>query len=141
MSSNYLVRPKGDGLRAALFDLEADIMEVVWSQEWAEFDVSQVLESLQRNREIAYTTVMTTVARLAEKGLLKRHKEGRKYLYSPSQTREQFLAALARDVFARLTSPSRDAATAFLVDRVSELDSDELDRLEDLIKRRREEIE
>lgn len=138
--SNYQVRPDGDGLRAVLFDLEADIMEVIWSSDTDELSVGDVLEVLQQDREIAYTTVMTTVNRLAEKSLLDRRKEGRRYLYSARQPRDAFLADLARDIFERLPSAGQEAATAFLVDRVSESDMEELDRLEELIRRRREEM-
>lgn len=137
--TNYLVRPDGDGLRAVLFDLEADIMEVIWSAD-AELCVHDVLDELQKNREIAYTTVMTTVARLFDKGLLDRRKEGRRYIYEPKMSRDQFLAELARDIYERLPDAGKNAATAFLVDRVAESDLDELDRLEELIRRRREEI-
>ncbi len=136
---NYLIRPEGEGLRAALFDLEADIMEVVWAQ-FDEFDVGDVLEILQKDREIAYTTVMTTVSRLFDKGLLTRRKVGRKFVYQASHTREQFLASLARDVFDRLTNSGRDVASAFLVDRVAESDEAELERLEELIRQRRKEL-
>jgi predicted transcriptional regulator len=137
--SNYLVRPDGDGLRAVLFDLEADIMEIIWS---AAHDVAvqDVLETLQENREIAYTTVMTTVTRLYDKGLLKRRKDGRRYLYTPKMTRDAFLAELARDIYERLPSAGQEAAAAFLVERVAKSDLDELDRLEELIRRRREEL-
>jgi predicted transcriptional regulator len=137
--TNYLVRPEGDGLRAVLFDLEADIMEVIWSAD-DEICVHDVLDVLQQSREIAYTTVMTTVSRLFEKGLLDRRKEGRRYIYAPQMTRHEFLAELARDIYQRLPDAGKDAAAAFLVDRVSESDHDELDRLEELIRRRREEI-
>ena len=61
-------RPEKEGLRAALFDLEADIMEVVWTKGWKEFAVADVHRELERERDIAYTTVMTTVGRLHGKG-------------------------------------------------------------------------
>ncbi len=137
--TNYLIRPDGDGMRAVLFDLEADIMEVIWSA-GRELCVHDVLDALLENREIAYTTVMTTVNRLADKGLLDRQKDGRRYLYRPRHTRDEFLAELARDIFERLPDAGKDAAAAYLVDRVAESDLDELDRLEELIRRRREEM-
>ena len=78
------IRPEYTGLRASLFDLEAEIMEIVWEAQWDEFSVSQVQESLAKTRELAYTTVMTTVSRLFDKELLKRRKVGRKYMYRPA---------------------------------------------------------
>jgi hypothetical protein len=70
------IRPEQTGLRAALFDLEADIMETVWTKGWQEFTVADVHRELERHRTIAYTTAMTTVARLHEKGLLDRACDG-----------------------------------------------------------------
>lgn len=136
----YLIRNEGEGVRAALFDLEADIMEIVWSQGWERFAVADVLDALQQEREIAYTTVMTTIGRLFEKEILTRQKDGRRYLYQPVYSREEFLRTLTRDVFERLTEPSRAEAIAFLVERVGESDTSELDRLEALIARRRKQI-
>ena len=138
--SQYVIRPDRDGIRAGLYDLEADIMEVVWARGPDEFAVSDVHEALLQDREIAYTTVMTTVSRLYDKGLLERHKDGRRYLYRPLQTREAFLRSLSRDVFERLPESGQEEAIAFLVERVEQADLDELDRLEALIARRRAEI-
>ena len=138
--THYLIRPDASGLRAALFDLEADIMEVVWGSGWEEFAVSDVHEVLASERNIAYTTVMTTVARLHDKELLERRKDGRRYLYSARLTRDEFLRAMTREVFDRLPAVSRDEAVSYLVDRLEEADLETLDRLEALILRRKQEL-
>lgn len=138
--TQYQIRSDGRGVRVSLFDLEADIMEVVWSNEWATFTVGDVHEALLVDREIAYTTVMTTVSRLFDKDILDRIKDGRRYVYEPLFTRDSFLRALTRDVFERLPASSQDEAIAFLVERVEQADSVELDRLEALIARRREKL-
>ena len=70
------IRPGKSGIRAVLFDLEADIMEIVWSKGWDRFTVSEVHGELERQRDIAYTTVMTTVDRLFAKELLTRTRQG-----------------------------------------------------------------
>ncbi|MCB9519443.1 MAG: BlaI/MecI/CopY family transcriptional regulator [Myxococcales bacterium] len=132
------IRPEQDGLRASLFDLEAEIMEVVWERGWSEFSVTDVHEVLGQSREIAYTTVMTTVSRLFDKELLDRRRDGRRYVYSPRMTRAAFIDALARDVLDSLPPMGHESAVAYLVERVAEADSAELDRLEALIRRRRE---
>lgn len=120
-----------------LHDLEADIMDVVWSRNLQTFAVSDVLEVLQRRRAIAYTTVMTTVARLFDKGVLTRERDGKRYLYAPRWTREEFLETTARDVLKGLGTPSRPAL-ALLAETVSGADEATLDELELLIKRRRQ---
>lgn len=112
-------------------------MEVVWEQGWEEFAVSQVHLLLEEQREIAYTTVMTTVTRLFNKELLTRRKEGRRYLYRPSMSRAEFIEAMTREVLGSLPPVGQEAAMALLVERVAEADEEELDRLEALIRKRR----
>lgn len=131
------IRPEQDGLRTSLFDLEAEIMELVWDQGWEEFSVLDVHERLEQRREVAYTTVMTTISRLFDKELLDRRKEGRRYLYQPLMTRQQFIEAMTRDVLNSLPPVGQETAVAMLVERVAQASDDELDRLEALIRERR----
>ena len=132
------IRLEQDGLRTSLFDLEAVIMEIVWEQSWDEFAVSDVHEQLEALREIAYTTVMTTVSRLHDKELLTRRKDGRRYIYHPVMTRSEFIEAMTREVLNSLPPVGQETAVALLVERVAEADEAELDRLEELIRERRE---
>ena len=131
------IRPEQQGLRTSLFDLEAEIMETVWSHEWDEFTVADVHGALEKTKEIAYTTVMTTVARLHEKEILDRRKDGRRYVYRPRMDRAEFIEEMTREVLTSLRPVGKQAAVAFLVDRVAEADEEELDRLEALIQARR----
>jgi predicted transcriptional regulator len=132
------IRPEQDGLRTTLFDLEAEIMECIWACAWDAFAVSDVLRELQKSRDIAYTTVMTTVARLYEKDLLARTKEGRRYIYRPRMTRAQFIEEMTREVLTSLPPAGRETAMTFLVEQLADADVEELDRLEALIRARRE---
>lgn len=134
------IRPEKHGTRATLFDLEADIMDVVWRSEWSWFAVSQVLDELLTNRDIAYTTVMTTVSRLYKKDLLRRRRDGRRYLYEAKYSRDEFAQAMASEVLACLGPSSQATAMALLVERVSDADADELTRLEKMIRTRRKEL-
>ena len=86
-----MVRPLGT--------LEQLVMDRIWS--WGRpVAVREVLEDLQRERPLAYTTVMTVMDNLRRKGLLSREKDGRAYLYRPAQTREQHTAAFMGEVLA-----------------------------------------
>jgi predicted transcriptional regulator len=131
------IRPEKDGLKATLFDLEADIMEVVWSRGWAEFSVADVHAELSTWRAIAYTTVMTTVSRLHEKGLLRRERDGRRYVYQPSLDRAGFERAVARDMLGSFQDAPSDTAMALLIEAVDAADTAELDQIEALIRARR----
>ncbi len=80
------------GLRKFLGDLECEIMELVWKKAAPTVTVREIFEVLKRERQIAYTTVMTTMARLAEKGILKIvDKTGLANCYVPAENRDQFL--------------------------------------------------
>ncbi len=131
-------RPEQEGLRTSLFDLEATVMEVIWDAHWPEFAVSDVHRDLERRREIAYTTVMTTKVRLHEKGLLGRRREGRRYVYETLMSRDEFIAQMTREVLQSLPPAGRDTALALLVERVAVADEAGLDQLEALIRARRE---
>jgi len=135
------IRPEQHGTRATLFDLEADIMEVVWSSDWEWFAVSQVRDRLLESRDIAYTTVMTTINRLHKKGHFDRQRDGRRHLYHAKYSRDAFNQAMAIEVLDSFDAGSQDAAIALLVDRVSRADGDELARLEKMIRARRKELE
>ncbi len=113
-------------------------MDVVWSKHLTAFAVGEVLLVLEKQREIAYTTVMTTLSRLYDKGLLTREREGKRYLYSPKLTREQFLESTAREVLEGAVGGHR--AMAMLAEKLSDASADDLDELEALIRRRREEL-
>ena len=115
-------------------------MDVVWGEGWESFAVSSVHSILEKRRAIAYTTVMTTVSRLFDKGLLEREKEGRRYVYTPAMSREEFAEAMARDVMHSLPKQGRAAAMALLVEQIDEVEAAELDRLQELIERRRAEL-
>ncbi|MET0413225.1 MAG: BlaI/MecI/CopY family transcriptional regulator [Polyangiaceae bacterium] len=134
----FRLRPGKKGLELRLHELEAAVMDVVWSKGLVSFAVADVLAQLERTREIAYTTVMTTLARLHDKGLLTREREGKRYLYSVRLSREEFLESTAREVLDRAVGGPQ--ALAMLAEKVSEASARELDELEALIRRRRQEL-
>ena len=129
--------PSPDGVRTWLYELEAEVMELVWSRRWERFSVADVHRALQRRRPLAYTTVMTTVARLHAKGLLERRREGKRYVYRPRTSREGFLEHMALQVLQGLREEGTRAAVAFLAERIDQVDDAELRRLEALIQARR----
>lgn len=82
-------------------------MEQLWGAADA-LTVREVHERLSITRELAYTTVMTVLDRLAGKGMVQRQREGRAWRYRPSASREAYVAQLMLDALD--LSPSRDAA-------------------------------
>jgi predicted transcriptional regulator len=92
-----------------LGDLERAVMDVLWDGDGTTtgFTVREVTEALH-DRELAYTTVMTVLDRLAGKGMVQREREGRAWSYRPAAPREAYIAQLMLDALD-LTG-SRDAA-------------------------------
>lgn len=85
-----------------LGELEKLVMDRMWSWDHP-VAVREVLEDLQRDRTLAYTTVMTVMNNLHRKGILTRQKDGRAYLYRPFQSREQHTAVIMGEVLAGAT--------------------------------------
>ena len=129
------------GVAIRLHDLEAEVMDVIWSRNLEEFAVSDVLQVLEQRRDIAYTTVMTTLARLHEKNLLARKKVGKRHLYDAKLSREEFLQETVREVLEGIgESAAGRESLALLVETVSAADQSGLDELEHLIRLRRKEL-
>lgn len=68
--------------------------------------VREVLEDLQQDRSIAYTTVMTVMDNLHQKGWVRREVEGRAYRYTAVSTRAAYSAALMNDAWAQSDNPA-----------------------------------
>lgn len=94
-------------------------MDRLWSYGRA-VSVREVLDDLQRERQIAYTTVMTVMDKLHKKGWLERVREGRAFVYKPVASRESYTSKLMREAL----STSANQAAAF-VHFLSELSPDE----------------
>lgn len=91
---------------SSLGELERAVMEVLWDRGTpaAVRDVARALSE----RELAYTTVMTVLDRLAKKGFVRRQRDGRAWRYEPENSREGYVAQLMLDALS-LTG-DRDAA-------------------------------
>ncbi len=93
-------------------------MDVLWAAE-GPLAVRVVAERL--GGELAYTTVMTVLDRLAGKGSVTRHREGRAWLYEAAAPKEAFLAELMRDALDQ--AGDRGAVLAHFAHMVSEEDA------------------
>lgn len=110
--------PMREGLGQVFGPLEAEIMRLVWSH--GQSTVKQIHRILSRRREIAYTTVMTTMGRLAEKGVLERSRQGVAYLYRPSMSKAEFDQWVMRSVMSGLIDTFDTKAIDLLVEYLSQ---------------------
>jgi predicted transcriptional regulator len=86
---------------------ELAIMKVVWRKN--EVTVRDVYETLRESRPIAYTTVMTMMRILQEKGYLTKVAEERAHVYKPSHPRQQVVGAMLREFVDRVFDGASDA--------------------------------
>jgi predicted transcriptional regulator len=85
---------------------ELSIMKIVWQLKSA--TVRDVYQALQDKRPVAYTTVMTMMKILEEKGFLKKTLIERTHLYKPAKPMEQVVGAMVRDFLDRVFDGAPD---------------------------------
>ena len=122
------------GAGRVLGDLETSVMELLWRA--PEQTVVDVEERLREKRDIAHTTVQTTLDRMHRKGYLTREKQGKAFVYAPRYTREEFELGVAQEVLGALLRQFTEPALSAFVELVSE-DAGTLDQLEQMIREKR----
>lgn len=108
---------------------ELEIMHEVWRLEQA--TVRDVYEALRERRKVAYTSVMTVMKILEQKGHLKKKQEERAYVYRPARPRAQVLRRMVRDFVDRVFQGAAKPLMVHLVEdsRLSTEDLAEIRRL------------
>ncbi|HPZ07226.1 MAG TPA: BlaI/MecI/CopY family transcriptional regulator [Candidatus Eremiobacteraeota bacterium] len=101
----------GSGIRKALGFLEADIMEIIWEK--GKLSVREVFEIIKNKRDIAYTTVMTTMDRLYKKGILSRKKIVKGYTYWPKVTEKRLEKHIIRETLKGLFSDMKEPVMSY----------------------------
>src|SRR5487761_2384933 len=100
--------------KPTLTEQELEIMKVVWRLETA--TVRQVYETMLEHRKIAYTTVMTMMNILEQKGYLKKRQDDRAYVYRPSQPQQQVIRSMVREFVNRVFNGSAEPLLVHLVE-------------------------
>jgi len=116
-----------------LGDLQLRIMKVLW--DLGPTGVADVQRCLDGD-QLAYTTVATMLRKMEDRGLVLHREEGRRFIYEPAVSAEAVTQCMADDLVNRLFHGSlADALTHLIQSR--EVSHEELDRLEQLIRDRR----
>ncbi|MCI0414473.1 BlaI/MecI/CopY family transcriptional regulator [bacterium] len=132
---HFTFDPNKKGLQKILGELEAEIMEVVWER--GEVTVRQVQERLERKREIAYTTVMTVMSRLAEKGLLRQIRDGMAFSYRPAYSKEEFTEGSVKKILTELLEDFSAPVLHQFVNSVQESQPERMEELARLVESKR----
>ena len=114
---------------ATLTVAELEIMHVVWKMGHA--TVRDVYEALRQRRKVAYTSVMTVMKILEQKGHLKKEQVERAYVYQAARPRRQVLRKMVRDFVDRVFQGAAKPLLVHLVEdsRLSHEDIEEIQRL------------
>jgi predicted transcriptional regulator len=116
-----------------LHELEAEVMDEVWRRD--EVTVREVLEALNAGRkQRAYTTIMTIMSRLYEKGHLDRRRRGKTDVYRPVMSRDDYLDARAEREVDELVADYGELALAHFARQLQTLDPKRREQLRKLAK-------
>jgi predicted transcriptional regulator len=111
-----------------LGDLERAVMDHLWGTDQPQ-TVRQVHQALCTDRDLAYTTVMTVLQRLARKNLVAQIRDDRAHRYAPMHGRDELVAGLMVDALSQAASSGdREAALMHFVERVGAGEADALRR-------------
>jgi predicted transcriptional regulator len=116
-----------------LTDQELEIMKIVWVRQTA--TVRDVYEALLERRKVAYTTVMTMMKILEQKGYLHRKQVDRAYVYRPAQPKNQVIGKMVRDFVNRVFNGSAEPLLVHLIED-RRLTGDEIEEIRRLIGER-----
>jgi predicted transcriptional regulator len=114
-----MARPKQETPTAG----ELEVLRVLWEK--GACTVREVLEEVNKARPRAYTSVMTLLNIMADKGLVEREPEGRAFRYRARRPREKTLGRIVRDVLGRAFEGSTGLLVAQLL-RESKPSAEEL---------------
>ncbi len=112
--------------KPVLTSQELEIMKVVWSA--GASTVRGVYEALLERRKIAYTTVMTMMNILEQKGYLKKTQKDRAYVYQATKPQKQVIRGMVREFVDRVFNGSAEPLLLHLVEdrRLSEEDLNQI---------------
>ncbi|HLQ77308.1 MAG TPA: BlaI/MecI/CopY family transcriptional regulator [Terriglobia bacterium] len=120
--------------KPVLTDQELEIMKIVWQRGSA--TVREVYEELLKRRRIAYTTVMTMMGILEQKGRLKKSEEARAYVYTPSEPQGKVVGSMVQEFVKRVFNGSAEPLLVHLLEN-QQIDGGQLDEIRDLLAKRK----
>jgi predicted transcriptional regulator len=128
-------KPHPPRVPPALHELESELMDLVW--ELGEATVRSALEALnaRADKPRAYTTVMTTMARLHTKGVLDRRREQRTDVYVPVMSKDEYRRARAAAGIHDLVAQYGDVALVGFAREMNQLDPERREQLRRLARR------
>jgi predicted transcriptional regulator len=115
-------------------DLELEILKVIWDRGQA--TVREVFVEMAKQRKIAYTTVLTMMGVLENKGHLSKKAGDRAYVYSPTQPKDQMMGKMVDEFVQRVFNGSPKPLLVHLVEN-PEIPAEDLQEIERLLRARK----
>jgi predicted transcriptional regulator len=120
-----------------LGELQTEVLDVFWRRKSATVrETVDLLNERRRRKKLAYTTVLTLVTRLWQRGMLTREPEGRGFRYQAAKNRDAVIGELSEQLIDRLFDDFGEVAVAQLGERLGELDPARLKKLRAVRKKR-----
>ena len=129
------IRPEKTGVRAPLGELELEVMRHVWACTDTGCLGAEVQEALDAKRPVALTTVLTTLDRLRDKGIVAREREGKAYRYRAALTEEQLQQRIVDGVLTDLIAQFPKAVASYFAQQGLAETGSEADTLAGLAER------
>lgn len=122
-----------------LGELETQVLKHLWQHSPA--SAKDVYGVFAKSRGGTLNTIQSTLDRLFKKSLLSREKSGHAWLYSPSMARRQLITKIITEVTENFVAKEENGLMTAFASMSEELDSQQLDKLEQLIKQRRAQLD
>ena len=114
-----------------LTNQELEIMKIIWNR--GSSTVREVYEDLLTRRKIAYTTVMTMMGTLEQKGHLRKSEQGRAYVYRPVEPQTKVVGSMVQEFVKRVFNGSSRPLLVHLVETLED-DADQIEEIRRLLQ-------
>ena len=113
-------------------ELELQVMDILWQHK--ESSISKVFKNINKERDIAYTTVATILQRLHDKGIVERKSENNHYIYFPKLSKKAYSSKLVKIFINKLVTNFGDIALTSFAESIDDLPIEKRQSLLDLIQ-------
>jgi predicted transcriptional regulator len=112
--------------------LEQEVMNLVWSQ--PQSSVKSIVERISQTKPVAYTTILTIMQRLHEKGMVSRQKGKKAYLYAPKISKETYSKNIAQGFLEKFLHSFGEIGIASFAQSIDSLSEDKRKHLLTLLE-------
>ena len=113
-------------------ELEMNVMNIVWEE--GECSVTQIMEKVNNEKKLAYTTIATILQRLYDKGIVNRKQNQAHYLYFPKISKSDYSKRLITNFFDHITTTFGDVAITSFAESIDELPKKKREELLNLLE-------